>query len=55
MVLVYFVQGSHEVKLVRDINAEIPYLGFQVKGYAPEKYILPDPPKSTPYRRLVVP
>ncbi len=53
VVLVYYTQGSYEVKIVEQINAAFP-LDFAVEGYAPEKHILPEPPPSTPYRGLVL-
>lgn len=53
VVLVYYIQGSYEVKIVEQLNAEFP-LDFAVEGYAPEKHLLPNPPPSTPYRGLVL-
>jgi hypothetical protein len=53
IVFVYYVQGSYVVRRVDQVNADIP-LKFTVTGYTPEKHILPDPPRSNPYRGLVL-
>ena len=51
-VIVIYTPVNGVIKVVHDPTQELN-LAFQVQGYNPDPYILPDPPAKTPFRYLV--
>jgi hypothetical protein len=52
MVIVEYSPANGVIRVVKDPEKELD-LDFKVQGYDPSRFILNDPPASTPYRYLV--